>query len=129
MPEQHKRRWRFYKTLSGACPVETFERIDDSNLDEDEQQDDLERMIAKATARNPEFPQLMAAAEQQRKLLTALRERRRQLELSQTQVAACIGTSHSALAALERREANPTLSTVLRLAAVLSPELEWHVSG
>ena len=106
-----------------------IEQSDAGNLDEDEQQDDLERMIAKATARNPEFPRLLAAAEQQRKLLTALRERRRQLGLSQTQVAARIGTSQSALAALERREANPTLATVLRLAAVLSLELEWHVSG
>jgi phage-related protein len=24
MPEHHKRRWRFYTTIGGACPVEAF---------------------------------------------------------------------------------------------------------
>lgn len=90
--------------------------------------DDLDVFIAERTAKNPAFPELMAAARRQRLLLRALAEKREELGLSQTEVAARMGTSQSALARLERGEGNPTLATVERYAFALGKKLEWRIS-
>jgi transcriptional regulator with XRE-family HTH domain len=47
--------------------------------------------------------------------------------MTQTQVAALMGTSQSAVARLESGDADIRLSTLERYAAALSHELEWHL--
>jgi ribosome-binding protein aMBF1 (putative translation factor) len=63
--------------------------------------DFVAEIIAERTRKNPEFPQLVAEAEARRKLarrLASIRERR---ALSQTVVAARMGTSASVVSKLE----------------------------
>jgi len=56
-------------------------------------------------------------------LLRSLADRRRKLGLSQTLVAARMGTSQSALARLEAGESDPRISTVERYALAVGQEL------
>lgn len=64
-------------------------------------QDFLSEVIEESTEIDPTFPVLVAAAERRRKLLRQLVNKREQAGLSQTQVAARMGTSQSAIARLE----------------------------
>jgi transcriptional regulator with XRE-family HTH domain len=57
------------------------------------------------------------------RLIQALARRRQELGLSQTEVAARMGTSQSALARLEAGEGDPRLSTVQKYAAAVQGEL------
>jgi DNA-binding XRE family transcriptional regulator len=52
-----------------------------------------------------------------------LRERRFELGLTQQEVAAAAGTSHSAISRLESGSHTPSLATLQRIAAVLDEEL------
>jgi DNA-binding XRE family transcriptional regulator len=52
-----------------------------------------------------------------------LRERRFELELTQQEVAAAAGTSHTAISRLESGSHTPNLATLVRIAAVLDEEL------
>lgn len=90
-------------------------------------QDFLEEIIAERTKSDPEFPARVDAALRERQLLRALAAKRVELHLSQTVVAARMGTSQSALARLERGEADPRLSTLERYAAALGQTLEWRL--
>lgn len=74
----------------------------------------------------PVFPGFREMAARHR-LAAELEARRQDLELTQTQVAALMGTSQSAVARLESGEADVRLSTLERYAAALSHELEWHL--
>ena len=56
-------------------------------------------------------------------------ERRVELGLSQTEVAAQMGTSQSAVARLESGEGDIRLSTLARYAAVLGVELKWEMKA
>lgn len=85
--------------------------------------DFLDEIIEERTAANPDFAGMVEAALRTRQLLRSLAERRRKLNLSQTLVAARMGTSQSALARLEAGEVDPRISTVERYAAVLGEEL------
>lgn len=85
--------------------------------------DFLDEVIEKRAKANPEFPEMVEAALKARKLLRSLAERRRELELSQTVVAARMGTSQSALARLEAGEVDPRISTVERYALAIGDEL------
>lgn len=58
-----------------------------------------------------------------RRLVRALAARRRLLNMSQTEVAAQMGTSQSALARLETGEADPRLSTIERYATAVGGDL------
>jgi transcriptional regulator with XRE-family HTH domain len=58
-----------------------------------------------------------------RRLVRSMAGRRRELNLSQTQVAARMGTSQAALARLEVGVADPRMSTIERYAAALEGEL------
>jgi transcriptional regulator with XRE-family HTH domain len=58
-----------------------------------------------------------------RRLVRSLAERRRQLKLSQTEVAARMGTSQAALARLEAGAADPRMSTIDRYAAAVEGEV------
>ena len=52
---------------------------------------------------------------------------RRERGLSQTEIAARMGTSQSAVARLERGELDARLSTVERYAAALDHTVDWQV--
>ncbi len=86
--------------------------------------DFLDEIIEERTKANPDFPELVDAALRARRLLRSLAERRRELGLSQTTVAARMGTSQSALARLESGESDPRISTVERYALAVGEELE-----
>jgi ribosome-binding protein aMBF1 (putative translation factor) len=90
--------------------------------------DFVDELIAERTARNPEFPELVEAALRRRELLRELAARRERLGLSQTTVAARMGTSQSAVARLEAGETDAKLSTVERFAAALGQKVEWRIA-
>ena len=85
--------------------------------------DFLDEVIEKRAKTNPDFPEMVEAALKARRLLRSLAERRRKLGLSQTLVAARMGTSQSALARLEGGESDPRISTVERYALAMGEEL------
>jgi ribosome-binding protein aMBF1 (putative translation factor) len=85
--------------------------------------DFLDEVIRDRTAKNPGFPAMVDAAFRARELLSSLAERRRAMGLSQTVVAARMGTSQSALARIEAGESDPRISTVERYALALGDEL------
>ena len=72
----------------------------------------------------PVFPGFAEMAATRRALTDELTERRQRLGLSQTQVAARMGTSQSAVARLESGDADVRLSTLERYAAALGHQLE-----
>ncbi len=85
--------------------------------------DFLDEIIDERAARNAGFPEMVEAALRARRLLRSLAERRRELGLSQTAVAARMRTSQSALARLEGGESDPRISTVERYALAMGEEL------
>jgi len=92
-----------------------------------EQPDALDEMIAEFTDANPDFPQLLLAAERRRALLHTLAETRRSRNLSQTRIAAAMNTSQPTLARLETTAADTKLSTVERFAGALGYSIEYHL--
>ena len=92
-----------------------------------DRRDFLEEIVDERSERNPEFPDLVEAALRRRQLLRELAARREKLGLSQTVVAARMGTSQSAVARLEAGEIDAKLSTVERFAAALGQKVEWRV--
>jgi transcriptional regulator with XRE-family HTH domain len=85
--------------------------------------DFLDEVIDERARANPDFPEMVDAALRTRRLLRSLAERRRELGLSQTAVAARMGTSQSALARLESGETDPRITTVERYALAVGEEL------
>jgi transcriptional regulator with XRE-family HTH domain len=77
---------------------------------------------------SPVFPGFKEMAEQRRTLASALAAKRLELGLSQTEVAARMGTSQSAVARLESGEADLRLSTLERYAAAIGQRLDWRLS-
>jgi len=71
----------------------------------------------------PVFPGFAEMAARRRAVTDELAERRQRLGLSQTQVAARMGTSQSAVARLESGDADVRLSTLERYAAALGHQL------
>jgi transcriptional regulator with XRE-family HTH domain len=63
--------------------------------------DFLDEVVAERTAANPEFPALLADAERRRELARALAAHRERRGLSQTVVAAKMGTAASVVSKLE----------------------------
>ena len=76
----------------------------------------------------PLFPGFKEMAAARRALGEELVTRRRELGLSQTQVAARMGTSQSAVARLEAGQGDVRLSTVERYAAALGSFVTWSVT-
>jgi len=85
--------------------------------------DFLDEVVEEATASNAEFPAMVDAALETRRLLFSLGERRRELRLSQRVIAARMGTTQSALARMEHGEIDPRLSTVERYVKALGDQL------
>jgi len=73
------------------------------------------------------FPGFSEVAARRRALSDELAGRRRALGLSQTEVAARMGTSQSAVARIEAGAADVRLSTVERYAAALGWQLDWRL--
>jgi transcriptional regulator with XRE-family HTH domain len=85
--------------------------------------DFLDEIVEKRTKQNHDFPDLVEAATRSRELLRSLGEKRRRLGLSQTVVAARMGTSQSALARLEKGDSDPRITTVQRYALAVGEEV------
>jgi transcriptional regulator with XRE-family HTH domain len=77
---------------------------------------------------DPVFPGFKEMAKERRSLAAALSAKRLELGLSQTEVAARMGTSQSAVARLESGEADLRLSTLERYAAAIGQRLDWKLS-
>jgi len=73
------------------------------------------------------FPGFRDFTKTQEELVAELVARRRALGLSQTEVAARMGTSQSAIARLEGGGADARLSTVQRYAQALGHRLAWRL--
>jgi predicted transcriptional regulator len=78
-------------------------------------------------AHEPIFPGFDDMAARRRALTDTLVTRRVELGLSQTEVAARMGTSQSAVARLESGSADVRLSTIERYAAALGQLLDWKL--
>jgi DNA-binding XRE family transcriptional regulator len=89
----------------------------------------VDEIVVERTSGNPDFPDLVEAALRTRQLVRALTERRRAMGISQTMVAARMGTSQSALARLEAGGSDPRLSTLERYARALGDEVDVILSG
>ena len=76
--------------------------------------DDLEKQL-----RDSEFAKMFGAAQAKSSFAITLTEARRQLNLTQQQLAARLGVSQSYVAKLEGGEANPTLDRIGSLLAIL----------
>ena len=92
-----------------------------------EEPDALDELIAERTARNPDFPKLLEAAERRRALLKELAGVRQRRKQSQTAVAAEMKTSQSSVARLEGFAGDARLSTVDRYAEALGFRIQWHL--
>lgn len=89
--------------------------------------DFLDEVVEERSARNPEFPAMVEAAERRRQLLGALAERRREGEHSQTAVAAAMQSSQSSVARLETSATDARLSTLDRYAHALGYRVEYSL--
>jgi transcriptional regulator with XRE-family HTH domain len=90
--------------------------------------DFLAEMIAERTKANPDFPALVEAALNRRELLRALAAERQAAGITQTELAAALGTSQAQVARLESGNADAKLSTISRLAAVLGKQIEFQIT-
>lgn len=75
----------------------------------------------------PVFPGFREMAQRRRDLAAQLVAIRQDLGLSQTEVAARMRTSQSAVARLESGDADIRLSTLERYAAALGQQLDWKL--
>jgi DNA-binding XRE family transcriptional regulator len=69
---------------------------------------------------------LRRMSDERRRLVADLTEQRRSAGLSQTEVAARMGTSQSAVARLESGDADVRVSTLERYAAAIGSQLAWQ---
>ena len=91
--------------------------------------DFLEAIVAERSAKRPEFGDMVEAALDRRRLLRALAEKRERSGVSQTVVAARMGTSQSAVARLEAGEIDAKLSTIGRYASAIGQHVTWKVEA
>jgi predicted transcriptional regulator len=77
----------------------------------------------------PKLPGFAEMAARRRALAEELVERRISLGLSQTEVAARMGTSQSAVARLETGQVDIRLSTLERYAAAVDNVIDVHLGG
>ncbi len=76
---------------------------------------------------SPGFAEAREVAEDTAELVRLLVQRRRDHGLSQTEVAARMGTSQSAVARLESGEADVRISTLQRYASALDTQLRFAI--
>jgi ribosome-binding protein aMBF1 (putative translation factor) len=90
--------------------------------------DFLDETIASRTVANPAFPRLVAAAARRRGLVRDLVALRTSMGLSQTAVAARMGTSQPVVARLEAGDLDSRISTLERYADAVGVELEMRLT-
>lgn len=78
---------------------------------------------------DPLFPGFAQMAERRREIVSRLVDERVERGLTQTEVAARMGTSQSAVARLESGSADVRISTLERYAAALELTLEVRLAG
>jgi DNA-binding XRE family transcriptional regulator len=88
----------------------------------------LDEIVAERRTTNRAFPAMVGAALDRRRMLRRLAEDRIGLGLSQTAVAAEMGTSQSAVARIESGNADVKLSTLERYAASIGRKVEWRLA-
>ena len=88
--------------------------------------DFLAEIVDERTAKNPAFPKLVAEAEERRKLAKMLAAMREKKNLSQTVVAARMGTSASVVSKLEAG-GDVKMSTLQRYYAAIGMKLSFAV--
>jgi DNA-binding XRE family transcriptional regulator len=81
--------------------------------------DDLDAFIARRTAMNPKFPEMVEAAIETRRLVRELAAERERQGLSQRKVADALGTRQPNVARLERGAVDPKHTTLVRYAGLL----------
>ncbi|MEU2000939.1 helix-turn-helix domain-containing protein [Rhodococcus sp. NPDC019627] len=79
--------------------------------------------------RRTAFPGLEHLSGRRRALLDELVATRLEHGLTQTDIAAQMGTSQSAIARLERGDIDPRLSTLERYAAAVGRTVDWTISA
>ena len=89
--------------------------------------DFVEGYIAERERREPGFGALVELALERRALMRDLAAVRESAGVSQTTVAARMGTSQSAVARIESGEADVRLSTVDRYASALGQRVTWSI--
>ena len=77
--------------------------------------------------RRTSFPGLESLAGRRRELIEELVRARQESALSQTEIAARMGTSQSAVARLESGDLDVRLSTLERYAAAVGRTVDWQV--
>jgi len=77
----------------------------------------------------PLLPGFAEMAARRRALARALTQRRIDLGLTQTEVAARMGTSQSAVARLEAGQGDVRMSTIERYAAAVGHVVQWRLEG
>ena len=77
--------------------------------------------------RRTSFPGLQGLAERRRELIDELVRARLESQLSQTEIAARMGTSQSAVARLETGDLDVRLSTLERYAAAIGRTVDWQI--
>ena len=77
--------------------------------------------------RKTSFPGLQSLSGRRRELIDELVRARQESELSQTEIAARMGTSQSAVARLESGALDARLSTLERYAAALGQTVDWQI--
>jgi len=92
-----------------------------------DEMDFLDEVVAESTAANPNFPMLMEQARRSRELLSTLASARKRNKVSQTAIAAAMGTSQSAVSALEKTAADAKVSTIEKYAGALGFAVQYHL--
>jgi predicted transcriptional regulator len=80
-----------------------------------------------AVPRRSSFPGLEGLVGRRRALIDELVRARQESELSQTEIAARMGTTQSAVARLESGGLDARLSTLERYAAALGQTVDWRI--
>lgn len=75
----------------------------------------------------PPFPAFREIAERRRQVIDDLTSARHDQGLSQTEVAARMGTSQSVVARIEAADSDVRLSTLERYAAAVGRRLDWQL--
>ncbi|MGZ5306597.1 MAG: helix-turn-helix domain-containing protein [Actinomycetota bacterium] len=88
----------------------------------------LDEVVAERRTKDPALQAMVDAALDRRRMLRRLTEDRIGLGLSQTAVAAKMGTSQSAIARIESGKTDVKLSTLDRYAATLGRKVEWRLA-
>ena len=86
--------------------------------------DDLDAFIAARTAMDPDFPELLQAELETRRLVLQLAAERERQGFSQERVAAALGTKQPNVARLERGGVDPKHSSLARYASLLG----WRIT-